>query len=502
MPGPRRVRIALAAVATALLLLTACGTRVPKAELEAALRPAGGQPSAVATVGPSDGAGHAPAPVNPSAAPPPAGDTGSGAPVSSGPASEPDAAPTSAGATAAPGSSATASDGRARAGSRSIGPDPVLPGVDRNCAKQLTPVNLASVGEQSGLAGAAVAGGAQAVAAWAAYVNSLGGLRCHPIHYTMADDGADPSRNASLTEQLVEQDHVVGFLYNDAPLAAQGSEQYLISHHIPVVGSEGGEDFYNNYPNFFPQGPSGRFAIYAIFAGLPSQITRDQREHVGLVVCLEAAECSQFGTAAGKADLKQVGLHLVYSSKASLTAPDFTSQCLGAKKAGTRFLIIILDPNSIHRMAANCRNAGYTGRFGAVSQIVTADDATDPNLDNMAFDSVVLPWTTTGNAQLDLMHQVLARYAPGLSDVGSPASGWTSAQIFDYSARFWPNHDIITSADIIRALDKVKNYDVGGLTGPVTYVKDKPDQNRLCWYEMGVRNGRFFSPNNGARSCK
>jgi branched-chain amino acid transport system substrate-binding protein len=374
--------------------------------------------------------------------------------------------------------------------------------VTAHCPAQLAPINLASVGEQSGLAGAAVAGGAQMVSAWAAYVNSLGGLRCHKINYTMADDGADPSRNAALTEQLVEQNDVVGFIYNDAPLAAQGSEQYLISHHIPVVGSEGGEDFYNDYPNFFPQGPSGKFAIYAIFAGLPSVITKNQRDHVGLVVCLEAAECSQFGTAEGKADIKQVGLHLVYSSRASLTAPDFTSQCLGAKKAGTTFLITILDPNSIHRMVANCRNAGYTGRFGAVSQIVTADDATDPNLNNMVFDSVVVPWTTTGNAQINLMHQVLARYAPGLSDVGSPTSGWTSAQIFDYSARFWPNKQTITSADITAALDKIKNYDVGGLTGPVTFVKGKPNQNQLCWYEMGVHNGKFYTPNNGKRSCR
>jgi branched-chain amino acid transport system substrate-binding protein len=498
MPGRRTNRVGLIVAVAAILCLAACGSRVSKAELEAALKPG---PVSTAGITTNPQTGTAPAGALPSTAP-----TGSipGVPNPSLPGGS--STVTNPGTTQPkPGTTQTTNPGTTSTGpggSSSATVNPLMPGVTPHCAKQLAPVDLASVGEQSGLAGAAVAGGADMVNAWKAYVNSLGGLRCHPINYTLADDGADPSRNASLTEQLVQQDHVVGFIYNDAPLAAQGSEQYLISHHIPVVGSEGGEDFYNDYPNFFPQGPSGKFAIYAIYAGLPKVITTNQRDHVGLVVCLEAAECSQFGTSQGKADLKEVGLHLVYSSRASLTAPDFTSECLGAKKAGTTFLIIILDPNSIHRMASNCRNAGYTGRIGAVSQIVTADDATDPNLNNMVFDSVVLPWTTTGNAQIDLMHQVLAKYAPGLSDVGSPTSGWTAAQIFDYSAKFWPDKETITSADIIAALDKVKNYNVGGLTGPVTFAKGKPDANALCWYEMGVRNGKFYTPNNGKRTCK
>jgi branched-chain amino acid transport system substrate-binding protein len=376
-----------------------------------------------------------------------------------------------------------------------------VPGVE-NCSKPLATINLASVGEQSGLAGAAVAAGAQAVAAWAGYVNSLGGLRCHPIHFTAADDGADPSRNAALTQQLVEQNHVAAFVFNNAPLAATGSEKYLVSHKIPVVGSEGADDFYNSYSNFFPQMPSGKWAIYGSYAGLPAVMTAAERSHFGLIYCIEASACSIFGNSAGKADIAHDGLKLVYSASASLTAPDFTSQCLGAKRAGVKMLFLILDPNSMHRASANCRNAGYTGPIATAASVVTPDYAGDKNLNGIIFDTIVEPWTQTGNAQIKLMNQVIGKYAPGLSPVGSTAQGWTAAQLFAYSSTFWPNKETITSADITAALDKVKNYDVGGLTGPLTFAKGKPAPPVVCWFNMGLKNGNFYTPNGGARHCK
>jgi hypothetical protein len=59
----------------------------------------------------------------------------------------------------------------------------------------------------------------RAVAAWAAAVNATGGLNCHPVKYIIEDDGGDPSRNQALTQQLVEQDHVIALVHVDAPLA-------------------------------------------------------------------------------------------------------------------------------------------------------------------------------------------------------------------------------------------------------------------------------------------
>ncbi|HEX3899761.1 MAG TPA: ABC transporter substrate-binding protein [Mycobacteriales bacterium] len=492
--GKRRRSLAIIAI-LGVLALSACGSRRSHAALENALRgsavvsatQAPGTITAPSTVATTGGGGGATATGG-------AGSTGGATAAGSG---SPTVGATTGGSTTGPttGSTSTTTGGSATA------TNSLVPGVEK-CAAQKAPVIIGSVGEQSGLAGAAVAGGASTVAAWAGYVNSLGGLRCHPIKFIKADDGAEPSENAALTQQLVEQDHVAAFVYNNAPLAATGGENYLISHHIPVVGSEGADDFYNDYPNFFPQMSSGKWAIYASYAGLPSQLTPSQRSHVALIYCIEASACSIFGSAQGKADIANEGMHLVYSASASLTAPSFTSQCLGAKRAGATFLIIVLDPNSIHRAAANCRAAGYAGKLGTVASVVIPDDTSDTNLNGVIFDSIVEPWTTTGNPQITLMNQVIRQYAPGLSPIGTPVQGWTSAQIFAYSSTFWPDKETITSADITTALDKVRNYDVGGLTGSISYYPGKPAPPVVCWYNMGMDNGKFYTPNNGKRFCK
>lgn len=505
----RRTSAAAAAALVVLSTLAACGSRQSHAALEAALR---GSATGTSTVT-SGGTTGATVPGTTTGTTPGTGTTttggvgattgGAGTPTGGGAG-----APTgTTGGSGAAGTGTTGGTGTQGSGGKTTGgggttaaANSLVPGVESSCPSKLAPVVIGSVGEQSGLAGAAVASGASTVQAWAGYVNSLGGLRCHPIKYITADDGADPSRNSSLTEQLVQQDGVVAFVYNDAPLAASGSENYLVQNKIPIIGNEGAEQFMYQHSMFFPQADNGSSLVYATFGAMAPLLNSNERSHLGMIYCIEAAECSIYGKY-GAQDTKAVGLHLLYSGSASLTAPDYTSQCLNAKRAGVTALFVVLDPNSIHRAAANCRNAGYSGQFVVGSTIVVPDEATDPNLRGTVFGDPVKPWVTTSNPQVKLMNQVLGKYAPGVSPVGSSALGWTSAQLFAYSSTFWPNTNTITSADIINAMDKVKNYDVGGMTGPLTFTQGHNAPQVTCWFQMGMRNGGFFSPDNGARQC-
>jgi branched-chain amino acid transport system substrate-binding protein len=516
----RRRPVALAALSLIVLPLAACGTRESHATLVQALR--GGTVVANSTTGTSGGAvsptgttptgssgsnvGGGSSPVTGS------GNSGGSSPVTGSGNSGGSSPVTGAGNGGGGGSSSTgggkSGSGKSGGGKKSTGTNgsaptgtnALVPGV-QSCTKQLSPVVIGSVGEQSGLAGAAVAAGAQTVAAWAAYVNSLGGLRCHQIKFIAADDGASPAQNASLTEQLVQSDHVAAFVYNDAPLAAAGSENYLIAHRIPIVGNEGAEQFMYNEPFFFPQASNGSSLVYVDYAGIAGQLTASQRQHFGVISCLEAAECSVFGKYATQYT-HDVGMKLVYNASASLTAPDYTSQCLKAKQDGVQALELVLDPNSIHRAAANCRSVGYNGIFTTGSTVVIADEATDPNLQNMVFGAPTEVWTDTANPQISLMRNTLAKYSPGTSPVGSAGLGWTAAQLFAYSSTFWPTTNTITSADIITAMDKVKNYDVGGMTGPLTYTAGHTAPLVTCWFQAAVRSDKFVSPNGGKRSCR
>jgi branched-chain amino acid transport system substrate-binding protein len=458
-----------AILAVGLAALTACGSRLPYSRLLADQRGAASGDVAGGSGVASD-AGVSTGGVSQSAGQASSGLTSGAGAVSTGPGAQSSAQL----AGSASGRNASQSAGRACVGPKST-------------------IAIGSVGEQSGIAGAALADGPKAVSAWVASVNATqGGVSCHHLKYFIADDGADPARNQALTEQLVEQDHVIAFVQNDASLAGQGSESYLVSHNIPVVGSEGSLQFYNEHPNFFPESSAGNWLWWATYAGLADGLSPDQRAHVGVLSCVEDAGCSIAGQQA-PAIFPQVGMNLVYNGKASLVTPDFTSQCQAAKQAGATVLVMAMDPNSMHRIGSSCAGVNYHPQYAAPSQVTIPDLATDPRLDGFMTIATVAPWTATNIAQVSAFQQVMRHYGAGIQLDGSSIQGWTSAQLFEAGTLNLPDQP--TSQDIMNGMDKVTNNDLGGLTGQ----NARPE---VCWFHVQLRNGQFSSPDNGKRGCR
>jgi branched-chain amino acid transport system substrate-binding protein len=484
--------VAALAAGVCMLALTSCGSRESLSTLQGALRP--GSVNAAATSGSGKLAGQSSKNAQSESNTTTTIESNSGTANTSNTTVPVDG---STGGTAP----VTAADGTGTAtGGPSTAGNPTTSG-GQACSGQKSPVVIGSVGEQSGIAGASVAAGADAVAAWAASIDASGGLDCHIISFVKADDGGDPSTNLSETEQLVQQDHVAAFVYDDGPLAAQGSEQYLVDNHIPVIGSEGAEQFYYEYPNFFPQFESGAYLALAGFYGIKDFLTPSQQQHVGVLSCIEAAECSTAGQEA-PADSRDAGLTLVYNGSASLTSLNFDSQCESAVQDGVQAFLIVLDPNSIERLAQSCQQVGYKGVLVTSTSLVNSTSASDSLLNGLILVAGVLPWTETNNPQVVAMDAALARYAPGVSPVGTPTLGWTAAQLFEASAAYWPDTDTITSADILAAMDQVRNNDLGGLTEPLSFF---PGQDaaplELCSWDLVIDNGQYDNLGGGQRAC-
>jgi branched-chain amino acid transport system substrate-binding protein len=475
------VVFALSAVA-----VSGCGTREAYSKLlkaQAGTPIAGGQaaPGSLSGVPSTDSGG-----IGASASGSPAGST-SGTAVTSG-----GAAGTAQSASGG-GSGLSANGGR----SGSIGAG--QPTGSHSCSSPQPTIVIGSVGEQSGIAGAAVAAGPRAVAAWVSYINSQGGVACHPLKYVIADDGGSPSQNQALTEQLVDQDHVVAFVQNDAPLAAAGSEQFLASHNIPVIGSEGAEQFYYDHPDFFPESASGDALVYSVFAGLAQELTPSQKAHVGVLSCVEAAECSVYAQQ-GPADAQKLGLTLVYNGSGSLSAPNFTSQCQAAEQAGATALLVALDPNSIHRAASSCAGINFHPQLATAAQTTTPDMASDPNLNGLDTELGYVPWTAANIPSVALFQKVMSQYGAGIPLDGSSIQGWVTAQMFLAGASNLPPGNV-TSAQILAGMDSIKNNDLGGITNPLTFTAGQNAPVGICWFEVKLVNGAFVSPNDGQRSC-
>ena len=483
-----RAQAGFAVFTLALLVAAGCGNRIPdQGAAPAAAVSSNGSPAttpAAATPG-ADAVAATPAPStpgSPAASAPQAGGSTAGGTSAAG-------APRASAATPASGSNGGAASPRSAASAAATGgqpsangtaggqaqqpaasPGPITPAPSGPCTKSLPPIVIGSVSTMSGFAGEAIGGGPKAVQAWASAVNATGGIKCHAVKYVIADDGGDPNRHQSLVQQLAEQDKVIAFVYNAAPLSGYSSVNYINQKHIPVMGNEGGSFWYYDSPYFFPVGISGGEPFSELFfAAAAKSGSTAGKSKVALISCVEAPVCSGVDKTAD-AYAKKYGLNLVYKAQGTMTQPDYTSHCLSAMNAGAEIFIVSMEGNSVHRVARSCDSVGFHPIYDTVVSAIRVDFAQNPSLEGFVGGIHSLGWFVTSNPQIAQFQDALRKFAPGLPASPATASGWTTAKLFELAAQNVPEQP--TSQSILDGLWNVKNNDLGGLTYPLTYNRD------------------------------
>jgi branched-chain amino acid transport system substrate-binding protein len=366
------------------------------------------------------------------------------------------------------------------------------------CTKSLTPITIASVGQQSGLIGALTVSGTKGVQAWVAMANARGGVNCHPVKYLVADDGGDPSRHQALVQEMVEQRGVQAFVYQDAVLTGQASVDYLTRKGIPVVGTENSGEFVYNSPMYFPQASSGNFLLEQPMFAAADSLKAKGLTRTGLLTCLEAAQC---GVARANFDswTRQAGLTPVYNAQASLATGDFTSNCQGAQAAGVQALVTDLDASSNSRLARSCDSIGYKPVLVSNGQAATQNSLADPRLNGFLLGVQVRPPFGAANPAVDAFKAAMAKYAPGIPVDTNVMVGWVAAKLFEAATTHLSEPP--TSASVLAGLWSIKNDDLGGLTYPITFTKGQNAPRVFCYWLMAIQDGKFVSPNGGQRAC-
>lgn len=366
----------------------------------------------------------------------------------------------------------------------------------QTCPSAHSTIPIGSVGQLSGPAGAVIAPGVNAVKTWVAWINATkGGVSCHPLRYITADDGGDPSRNQALVKKLVEQDHVIAFVYDAAGLTWQASRAYIAERRIPVVGHSVSELPYTD-AMYFPQAIAGGVGLEASAAAVATQAKGQTR--LGIVSCVEAPACSRVHDLAPDWASKY-GLELVYRAQASLAQPDFTAVCQRAKDAGTEIFYVALDANSVKRVARSCDSVGLHPVYTTMAPNLQPALISDPLLDGAVFGEFTVPSYLVSNPAVDEYQKVLKRYAPGLAMGPGSLLGWVAAKLFEAVTTTLPADP--TSTDILDGLYGLRNQDLGGLTYPLTFTRDQPSPRTLCYWVTQIRQRQAVSPNGGKMLC-
>jgi branched-chain amino acid transport system substrate-binding protein len=453
------------------LLLAACGTRLDHDAIVAAT--SGGGPGSGAGFGQSGGV--------PAADGLPAGDGG--------PA---DAAGSAAGDRAALG-------GRGGDGGRGAGPgesarggDDAGPGSGGG-----KPIVIGNVGTYSGPIGVAAAPTPKALQAWAAAVNAKGGIDGRKVQVIVKDDGGNGAKSRSLVQELVEEHKVVALVGVIGDLTISSWRKYVEDKRVPVIGGSCSVQDFNRSPMLFSQCSAVETQAFSVVKAAAQHVPGKK---FGALTCKEAPACSYFGKLwfeGGYA--KKAGVDPVYRAEISLAQPDYTSECIGARNAGATSLTVLGDANTLKRVAAACRRQNYHPTFVEPSATVSKDSPSVPGLGNVVAPMPTLPFTGLSTPAAREFEATLARYGGGEPQPGSSV-GWAAAKVFEKAARL-AGRDI-SREGLLKALPKIRNDRMGGVTVPITYGAGGPTPDFKCWFVMKAANGKWIVPEGGRPSCR
>lgn len=350
----------------------------------------------------------------------------------------------------------------------------------------LTEVKIGTLGSFSGVLGAVTEGAPKTLSAWAAYTTAHGGLNGHPVKVVVADDQADPATALTMARRLVEVDKVLAFVGNINVFGFDQVEKYAREKNVPLIGGDALLPGWFTSTNTFPVSAP---VSMQIIKGLQYLVDKGVRK-IGIMYCLEvAALCSYLNDQVAKSE---VGKYVSQSYQVSLVAPSYTSQCLRMKADGIDLIYLMMDTAGAARVARDCATQGFTPKT-----MLLGVDATNELPGIPALADALLPAGTVSPQAHDVpaieqFRQIMATYAPSAGESGFGALAWAAGELFGVAAKdLSPNP---TSAELYEALWKIKDNTLGGLSVPLTFTKGKPASPKPCVFIWGTANGKYTAP--------
>lgn len=467
MTARTRTRTVVALVATAAMLLAACGTRLEQSEIQAAHLGGGAGGALGGEAGELDAGGTA-------------GDVGGKA--GDGTGGQGDAAGDAGSGRAGTGPGDTGGgggNGNARGGGGGAGGTIVV----------------GSVGNYSGPIGSAYKDVPRALQAWAAATNAKGGLNGRKIQVYVYDDGGDASNSLRQVRELVEQRKAVAMVASHTTAQARNARNgYLKQKGVPVIGdcnANTGESPVTFSPcPTLEQASVGTARVGAKYG---------KSNAFGMLYCAESADCSVVDdTLFAKGGAKRAGLDPKYRARISVAQPDFTSECIAARNAGVGLLAVVADPNTVGRVAASCQRQSYRPQFLQPDVTIAPDMPKKPAFANLLATSRVFPFAGLSSPDANEFRASWQKYAGGTPS-GSGSVGWAASKIFEYAARKAGKN--VTSSSLMKQLYGLKGYRFGGLTVPLTFTAGKGSSPANCIFYMKSAGGGWSAPQGDRPVC-
>jgi branched-chain amino acid transport system substrate-binding protein len=360
---------------------------------------------------------------------------------------------------------------------------------------------VGNVGTYTGPAGSSLADLPQGLQVWAKWVNDKGGVNGHQVKLAVADDGGDPARHRALVQQLVETQGVIALVANGEVITGASSVEYLTQKGIPVIGNEGGSDWFYNSPAYFTQVATGETYWKAVASSVAAVGKAEGKLKWASITCTEATTCgdaNRMWTSEG--EMKSQGLQPVYSARSSLAQPDYTAECLNARNAGAEILTMVMDAATVYRIAASCVRQGYRPIFTEVAASSKTEHAADPNLSGGLISTLGHFVWTDGSTPATAEFQAAMKKYLGKTPGAGHAAGWSAGRVFEKAAAGIGEPP--TAQGVLDGLWSFKGETLGGLVMPLTFTRGQNAPRQICWATNYAEGGKWTAFDGGKISCR
>jgi branched-chain amino acid transport system substrate-binding protein len=382
----------------------------------------------------------------------------------------------------------------------SAGSAPTSGSTSASSAAQATgaPIKIGVICACSGAFGSAISTWNQTYTAWADSVNASGGINGHPVKILFKDDGSNPATSATDAQTLLAS----GVDAMVAETTFEAAWQTAVeAAKVPVVGADQSSTVFYSNPDFYVPAQTGDSAAVAIAASAK----QSGATSMGSLYCAEAPQCSELNGPI-KASSQQAGVPFTYTASISMTAPNYTAQCVAASQGHVGALFIGDNNTTVVRVADDCATQGYKPVYLVEGQGFANNYITGSISNNLWSEMPDVPFTSTIPAVQE-MNAAVDKYEPGLRKNVNWAEGdlvtWTSGKLMEAAVKAGglTASGTPSAAEITQGLESLKGETLNGLAPPLTFTAGQP-HHIDCWFMVHVSNGAATTLNNGQATCE
>jgi len=346
-----------------------------------------------------------------------------------------------------------------------------------------------TVGNVSTLLGGLFKGAPVGAKAYAAYINSKGGMHGRKLVIDSGDDNFTGATNKQLTQADVVKDFAMvgSFSLQDnfgGAILAKNPDVPNVTVSLDAAT--------NALPNSFsPQPAAGGWQLGPLVyfkSKYPTKVL-----HAGELVANQTSAIQKWN--GEKAAMKHLGYKVIYDTQFAITQTDFTSNVLAMKSAGVQILFLEQMPANYASAvikALNQQNFHPVVVLGASTYSTTliplsggapatAGDFLEQN------DSLYLPGGDgAGIPAVNTFLTWVKKTSPGFTPDLYTLFGWLSAQLFTQALQKAGTHP--TRGSVLQALRGIHSFDGGHITSTADPAKKIPSN---CYIIAQVKNGQF-----------